>query len=229
MKAGVRAYQSTLQQGVRDQLIMDNLTKVRQILARMLTTLPDFVDRENLEAAGVLGLVEAAQSFDPNRGTDFGAFAYKRIRGAILDELRSNCPLPQHILVRWAAIRRFMETHPTEFTSERIAAGCNLSVEDVELCLEAIKLTRPEEWQDEFGLSRTSGVLSEMETAEAIERLSAAIEQLDSRRRAIVIMYYRDKLNLKEIGEVLSLHESRISRLLSQAERQLRILMQDCI
>ena len=231
MKTGVRAYQSTQQQGLRDQLILDHLVNVRHILARMMISLPEFVDRENLEAAGVLGLVEAAQSFNPTLGTDFGAYAYHRIRGAILDELRSNCPLPQHILERWSKIRRFIETRQATAqpmpSPEEIARACDLSVDEVEQCLEGIKLTRPEEWQNEFGIAAPGDLSDELEAMDRVERLAKAIEQLESRLRAIVIMYYRDELRLKEIGEVLKLSESRVSRLLTKAQMQLRFMLDD--
>lgn len=224
MDAAVRAYQSSSQQGVRDQLITNHLADVRHILGRLLVTLPDNVDRENLEAAGVLGLVEAAHHFDPTRKVEFRAFAYHRIRGAILDELRRNCPLPQHMLEKWARIRQAIDQLEGPVSIDLIAARSGYTETEVEKCFNAIRLTRPEVWQEDFGLASADGE-TEAEREDKATELAKAIEQLDDRLRVIVGMYYRDELRLKEIGEVLNLSESRVSRLLQQAHVQLKLIM----
>lgn len=224
MDAAVRAYQTSTQQASRDQLITDHLGDVRHILGRLLTTLPESVDKENLEAAGVLGLVEAAHHFDSTRNVKFGAFAYHRIRGAILDELRRNCPLPQHMLEKWAQIRQVIDEFDGPIATDQIAARCGLTDEEVENCFDAIRLTRPEVWQEEFGLSETAEH-PKLDNDDKTTRLASAIEQLDDRLKAIVGMYYRDELRLKEIGKVMGLSESRVSRLLQQAHVQLKFIL----
>ena len=85
MHSAVKAYHKVCVMDLRDRLILEHLSYVRHILGKMLGALPDYVDNENLESAGILGLVEAAGQFDPSRGTAFTTFAYQRIRGAILD------------------------------------------------------------------------------------------------------------------------------------------------
>jgi RNA polymerase sigma factor for flagellar operon FliA len=224
MEAAVRAYQSSSQKASRDQLIIDHLRDVRHILGRMLITLPESVDKENLEAAGVLGLVEAAHHFDPTRNVKFGAFAYFRIRGAILDELRRNCPLPQHMLEKWAQIRAAMERCGGFVSIDVVAARCGLTEQEVENCFDAIRLTRPEAWQEEFELG-VPDQETDLDEQDRTTQLAQAIEQLDDRLRAIVGMYYRDELRLKEIGEVMNLSESRVSRLLQQAHVQLKMIL----
>lgn len=226
MDAAVRAYQNSSQKALRDQLVIDHLGTVRQVLGRMLVTLPDSIDKENLEAAGVLGLVEAAHHFDPGRNVEFAAFAYHRIRGAILDELRRNCPLPQHMLEKWSRIREAIATFNVPVSMDLLAARSGCSTQEVEECLDAIRLTRPEAWQEEFDLAGPE-CNSELECQDRAARLASAIEQLDGRLRAIVGMYYRDNLRLKEIGEVMDLSESRVSRLLQQAVVQLRMILGD--
>src|SRR5690349_24935646 len=86
------------QQSQRDRLILSHLGLVRHVAGKLLAQLPPGLDAENLEAAGILGLVEAAAHYDPARGTQFNTYAYPRIRGAILDELRRNSPPPQQVL-----------------------------------------------------------------------------------------------------------------------------------
>lgn len=224
MDAAVKAYQNTSHQASRDQLIVDHLGEVKHILGRIAAGLPDSVDRDNLEAAGMLGLVEAAHHFRPELNVRFSAFAYHRIRGAILDELRRNCPLSQRMLERWSTIRKAVEELGGYSTIEEIAEKITLSPEEVSACMEAIRLTRPEEWHEEFGF-RVNPMLSEVEQDEKRKQLEDAIMNLDERSRAIVIMYYREEMRLKEIGETLGLSESRVSRLLSEAIRKMRVFV----
>jgi len=215
---------------LRDRLILEHLSYVRHILGRMLGTLPDYVDNENLESAGILGLVEAAGQFDPTRGTAFTTFAYQRIRGAILDELRRNCPVPQTILQHWALIREASMLLQPPLTSEKLADNTGLSVQEVENCLAAMRLTRPENWTDELGElpvpgDRETHVDADSHRAEERRQLADAIEQLPEKMRLTVTMYYMENMRMKEIGEVLSLSESRVSRLLAAAELQLKSIV----
>src|SRR5438132_1518967 len=100
------------------------------------------MDVENLEAAGTLGLVEAANHFDPDRGVQFKTYAYTRIRGAVLDELRRNCPLPQPMLQRAAKVRQAYEELQQPVTLEALATATQLSADEVADCLAALRLTR---------------------------------------------------------------------------------------
>ena len=100
------AYQRVADQQKRDALILSHLPLVKHVIGRLVGELPPGVDVENLEAAGVLGLVEAAGKYDPGRNTLFKTFAYIRIRGAVLDELRRASPLPQQMLERVSAVRK---------------------------------------------------------------------------------------------------------------------------
>lgn len=226
MEAALRAYQETAQRKQRDELIVSHLGYVRHILGRLLAELPDGVDAENLESAGVLGLVEAASQFDPNRGVAFATFAYRRIRGAILDELRRNCPLPQDILERWSKIRDAISKIETPATTEQLAAATGFTIDQIEECLEAARLTRIEPLNDDplerppgtsDGLSPQAQVLKD----EQLRLLADAIEELPERLRLVVTLYYLEGLRLKEIGEVLELSESRVSRLLARAQFEL--------
>jgi RNA polymerase sigma factor for flagellar operon FliA len=229
MEAIVRAYRHVAERNTRDQLIVDHLDFVRHVLGRIVAGLPKGVDCENLEAAGVLGLVEAAGQFDPARGVPFKTFSYPRVRGAILDELRRNCPLPQQMLQRWAIIRRAAGPGASLPDPEILAQRTGLPVEEVEECLDAIRLTRPESWREELS---SNGVYRRIDPAEGLEKadqasqLATAIEQLPRTDRLVVSMYHLDEMRLKEIGEVLNLSESRVSRILSRAEQRLRESLQ---
>jgi RNA polymerase sigma factor for flagellar operon FliA len=208
-------------------LILEHLEFVRHVLGKTIAHLPETVDKENLEAAGVLGLVEAANQYDPGRGVAFKSFAFHRIRGAILDELRRNSPLPQKMLQQISQVRRVSETMPPPVTPERIARKTGLSLEEVERTIEAMRFGRMQSC-DEAPTSLNSlrkrpatTPQAEIEDHETRQVLADAIEQLPERERLAITLYYLEDLRLKEIGALLKLSESRVSRVLSKAEFRL--------
>jgi RNA polymerase sigma factor for flagellar operon FliA len=211
------------QQSQRQGLILANLALVRHIVSRLKAKFPRGVDLENLEAAGVLGLVEAANRFDPQRGIRFETFAYLRIRGAIFDELRRNCPLPQQLLERIAIIRAAYRKLTAPVTVEQLVGATGLTTDDVVECLAALPLTRTVSWEDFSGPANfklTSPIERPDHAAEAAEQkhcLSEGIAQLPESERVVVTLYYLEDLRLKEIGALLDLSESRVSRLLKTA------------
>jgi RNA polymerase sigma factor for flagellar operon FliA len=234
MSAGLKKYKNALQKREQDGLILEHMEYVRQLLGKMLGGLPTGVDIENLEAAGTLGLIEAARKYDPGRGVTFKTFAYQRIRGAILDELRRNCPLSQQKMQQIAAVQRACESLQPPITPEDIAKESGLSVSTVEECLEAVRLTQPEPWNDlkcmvhdrwNRGGHRTPE--AEAERNEIKQILADGIEELPERERLVVTLYYLEDLRYKEIGNVLNLSESRVSRLLTRAEFRLRELVRN--
>ena len=222
-----RAYKDAQAGQQRDQLIMEHLEYAYQILGSMTPSLPAGVDKENLKAAGVLGLIEAAQNFDASRGVSFKTFAFRRIRGAVVDELRRNSPLPQKIMNQISQVRKAVETLPPPVTPESISETTGLSVEQVDECLVAMRVAMPQSWDEFSGLAdqHTTESLNpstRMEKEEQISRLASCIEKLPERERHVIMMYHLDGLRLKEIGEVLGVSESRLSRILAKAEFRLR-------
>lgn len=228
MFATTKAYENTVRDQEQDQLILDHLEFVRQVLGRLAVRLPNQCDTENLESAGVLGLIEAARNYDPQRGVAFTTYAYPRIHGAILDELRRNCPLSQTMLQSIARVRQAYESLPSPVSLEQLADAADLTVEQVSECLHSIRLANPEPWNDlhctihatwDHGSEAPSDAI-EMEEAKQV--LADGIERLPERERIVITLYHVEDLRLKEIGEVLSLSESRVSRILSQAEFRLK-------
>ena len=229
MDAGLRTYREQAERNVRDQLIMDHLSYVKNVLGRLVVELPDGIDVDNLESAGILGLVEAAGRFDSDRGVQFKTFAYTRIRGAILDELRRNCPLPQSILRQWSLIRDAWK-ELTEANSESLAKATGLSVRQVEETLAAIRFTRPEVWREDLQVKNSCrGELGSVEHQDQQQRLAEAIEQLSEQSRVVVTLYHLEQMTLKEIGIVIGRSESRVSRILAAAELELRGRLQESI
>lgn len=230
MHSAVKAYHKVCKMDLRDRLILEHLYFVRHILGKMLGGLPDTVDNDNLESAGILGLVEAAGQFDPTRGIAFTTYAYQRIRGAILDELRRNCPVPQAVLQNWTLIREASVHMNPPLTAEKLAERTGLTVEEVDDCIAAMRLTRPENWADELGElpvpgHREAEIDADSRRAEEKKLLADAIEELPEKMRLAVTMYYLEDMRMKEIGKVLELSESRVSRLVNAGELQLKSIV----
>ena len=228
MDGAVKTSQEVKTYDQRDELILEHLDYVRHLIDQLVGQLPETVDAENLESVGILGLVESANQYDPTRGASFTTFAYLRIRGAVLDELRRNCPLSQQMLSQITRIRKACEALPAPVTPEALAESTGLTVDEIEASFEAMRLTQPDSWNDPissaFSRHDQGGPTpdDQAQVAETRQILTEAITQLPEKERVIVSLYYLEDLRLKEIGEILELSPSRISRLLSRAEFRLR-------
>ena len=221
----VHEYSVTATQSARDELILNHLWLVRHLVGKLAARVPPGVDIENLESAGLLGLVEAAQRFDPARGVDFKAFAALRIRGAIIDEARRNSPLPQELLQHVKLVSKAQEQLAPPITIEALSSLTGLTADQVLDALTAIPLTQVKSLDptaEELSRVTSDASASEMERDDERRLLADAITSLPERERLIVTLYYKEDLRLKEIGEMLGLSESRVSRLLTAAQFQLR-------
>lgn len=223
MLVKTQAYSELTEQTRRNELILAHLGLVRHVLGKLAVHLPAGVDLENLESAGTLGLVEAANKFDPDRGNQFKTYAYIRIRGAILDELRRNCPLPQQMLERAAPASQGLHNPVPGASLEELAGASGLSTDEVADCLAALRLTRM--MSRDSSSDPLDACVNQRDTppdvlairSEEKELLARGIGALPERERLVVTMYYMEDLRLKEIGLLLELSESRVSRLLSAA------------
>jgi RNA polymerase sigma factor for flagellar operon FliA len=223
--AAVRAYEEAARRQQRDELILSHLDLVRHVVGRLAVHFPPGIDSENLVSAGVLGLVEAAHHFDPARGAAFRTFAYQRVRGSILDELRRNCPLPQHVLERVAVVRRAMAALPPPVSLERLAAAARLSPDETADALAAMRFGRMVAGEVDLD-GRPDPHAEEpdwpLRQLELRQKLAQEVERLPEQQRVVLMAYYNEGLRLKEIGALMGLSESRVSRLMSAALLALR-------
>jgi RNA polymerase sigma factor for flagellar operon FliA len=221
----LQEYTRTAEQTARDSLVVSHLWLVRHLTGKVTARLPAGVDIENLESAGMLGLVEAANRFDASRGVDFKSFAALRIRGAIYDEARRNCPLPQEVMQRVMLVARAQEQLTPPIHIDDLVAETGLTKDEVLDALLAMPLIRVQSLDqvvsDPARHTESSAEVS-AEQSEQKRLLADAIAALPERERLVVTLYYMEDLRLKEIGEVLKLSESRVSRLLAAAQFQLR-------
>lgn len=224
------AYRKASRENSRDRLIIECLPYVRKILSKLTVGLPAHVDRDGLESAGVVGLVKAANSYDPSRGVAFKTFAYPRIHGAIIDELRKNSPVSQQMLDHLGKIREaYMQLSPPVLP-EDLARQTGLSLSQVQDALEASRFLAPQSWNDLHCVLHSSWRESPEQPGQKLEQeevkrvLAECIERLPEKQRLVLTMYHTEELTLAEIGAVLGYSESYISRLLSEATFNLKEL-----
>ncbi len=248
MNCLVKAYEQEAQRSSaqsRDELIVSHLPLVKFLVGRIASQLPPHLDQEDLMSAAVIGLITAAERFDPSRGVQFKTFAEQRIRGTIIDELRSQDWLTRSLRDKFKKLEREFVKLEHRFgrnpTSEEVAKSLEISVDDYHQMLEEIHLlsfvSLDESWEDEdgspFGLLdilEDKGIenpQSQLMARQMLDSLTEAIEGLPEKERLVITFYYYEELNLKEIGAVLDLSESRISQLHSQAIVRLRAKMKN--
>jgi RNA polymerase sigma factor for flagellar operon FliA len=220
----------------RDTLITEHLSKVKYIADRMAAKLPPSVEKDDLYGAGVLGLLDAVERFDASRGIAFTTFAEMRVRGAILDSLRA---------LDWAsrsARRRAREIQDAfsdveqikgrAATEEEVAEYLKIPLSDLHSILQEIRgltLGNLDEPEEGTGLSLIDTVsdggyspLEYFERSEKRKLLAKFIDRLPEKERKVIALYYLEELNMKEIGVVLNVSESRVSQLRTQAILRLR-------
>ena len=210
-------------------LLEQHLPLVRRQALSLQLKLPACVELDDLIQAGTIGLLDALKRFDANQGASFATFASQRIRGAMLDELRSRDWVPRRVRRNARALDetlRLLEQRLGRAPEEReIAAALGIDLAEYrQLLLDANgsqMVALDEMGEDEIdAVSATSQALSpfaELAEGRDRERLIKAIEALPEREKLLLALYYQEDLNLKEIGAVLGVSESRVCQLHSQA------------
>ena len=227
MKHGVRAYQEQAERSRQDEFVSEHLGLVRHVVGRLQARLPSYIDGDDLVQAGLVGLVQASQSFDPNRGVPFAAFARARIEGSILDELRRNCPLPQAMRQRIARLKTATESAAPGASKEAIAEAAGLTNEEAEECRRWMESTDPSSSEASWRrLSTSIAPDQDAEREDLMQQVADAIETLPEAERLAVTLYYMEDLRQKEIAQVLGVTASGVSRMLHRGLDRLREVLQ---
>ncbi len=231
MNSGTKVYKRSATGADRERLILENIDYVGKILSTMSVATNDPDERENLKSAGMVGLIESANSFDNTQGIQFRTFAFPRIRGAIIDELRKLAPVSQLMLQQIGLIKKAYQQLESPVSPEVLAKKTKLTLDQVRASLEAMRFLEPEDWNDLSSVVHQSWKATEsapegrIEKQEMRQLLANSIQQLPEKERLVVTLYYTEELNLTEIGAVLSLSESRVSRILAAARFRLKELI----
>jgi RNA polymerase sigma factor for flagellar operon FliA len=203
----------------------------------MMARLPASVEVDDLIQVGLIGLMDAVARFDGTQGAQFESYATQRIRGAMLDELREADWLPRHVRQKSrqieTAIHKLEQRNGRSPSEQEISAELGMPIDQYQSMLGDVKCSQLlyyEDFSDEDSASflerylvdGSSDPLAVLEDEGFRDSLIAAIHHLPERERSMMGMYYEQDMNLKEIGAVLGVSESRVCQLHSQAVARLR-------
>ena len=226
--------------GLRDRLVVNYSPLVKYVAGRISGRISGVVDQEDVLSWGILGLLDAVESYDPVRRTKFESYAISKIRWSILDELRKADPLPRRVRLRAREAERArgelaqrLGHAPTE---EEVAGELGVGIGEhlafLERCSRAQVGSLEAHLDPDGGAGGTLHELvpdrsapdpeSAAEMAEVRSRLTQAIAELGERERVVTTFYFYEGLTLREIGKALNLTEGRISQILRRALTQLR-------
>lgn len=227
-------------QETREQLVLAYLHLVKYQAGRLAIYFKNYYELEDLESAGIPGLISAVDKFNPEKKVKFETYATIRIRGAIYDWVRSLSWVPRTIYSEarkveeaLAQLEQKLGREPDDFEA---ADYLNISVEEYHSLLEKVApvvVVSIEASQNDTADclnkaaadSGVEGVLDEIEAVETKKALAAAIAQLPERDQLVISLYYYEGLTLKEVGKVLGVSESRVAQLNSRSLLRLRKLI----
>src|SRR5262249_31860513 len=221
---------------VRERLILEHLPQVRLIARRIQERLPESVSLDDLVSTGVIGLISAIDNFDPRHNVKLKTYAEYKIRGAILDSLRGLDWAPRQkrrrakqIEAAISVAEQRLKRAPTE---EDITRELGISIDEYHewlveirgLNVASLEYAGGDQGKDLLHYLPDGGDLPSdaLERSELERLLATTIEGIPAIERTVLSLYYKEELTLREIGQVVNLHESRISQLKSQAILRLR-------
>ena len=224
----------------KNKLITEYAPLIKFIAQKIAIRLPSNIELDDLISSGVIGLMDAIDKYDPTRDNKFKTYAEFRVRGAILDELRAQDWVPRSIRDKSKLLDRTMVQLESDLgrvpTDEEISKALNMSMEEYH---DLINQVRPvsllpihdtqnfnnvdkKSLLDVIEGSKMNNPLVQLNLKTVKDVVTQAIEELPERQRLVLSLYYYEDLNLKEIGKVLRVTESRVSQLHAQAVARLR-------
>jgi RNA polymerase sigma factor FliA len=230
----------------RERLVVTYSPLVKYVAGRMASSLPTHVEEADLVSYGLLGLIGAIERYEPEREIKFETFAVSRIKGAVIDELRSLDWVPRSVRARAREIEKVhgklenaLQRTPTE---EEMAEELDMDLDEFRGALLEIASSSVLALDDLWTVADAGGgqislldtirdpaavdPQEEIDATELKDRLAEAIEALPDRERLVIALYYYENLTLREIGEVLGVTESRVSQLHTKAVLGLRSNLQ---
>ena len=238
IQALINEYKVSASEQVKGQIVDQMLPLVKSIVGKINRPSNSLTDFEDLFDIGVMGLLEALESFDANKGIQFNTFAYYRIRGSIIDYLRSIDELPRTKRTAYGkaqdAINRLQQLYGRTPSNQEVADELDMSLTDYEQLLGIVQQRAAlslDAGSDQDDLTPVSFSLeddtfsapdSNLIAKETSTFLQAAIESLPKREQIILMLYYYEEYTLKEIASVVNLSEARISQIIGKILMDLR-------
>lgn len=226
----------------RDKLIIQYIYLVRYAVGRVKVTLPSTISIEDIAGYGVEGLINAIERFSPQRNTRFETYALIRVRGAILDRIRTEDFLPRSIRKKIKDIKQATETLKQELgrmpTTTEIANYLDMEPEKVtQILSEDVVVTSiydkkgtSDDSMEVIDTIEDTGKLTpheRMEEENVKSDLQKALQRLPERERTLMVLYYQENMTMKEIGEAMGMSESRVCQLHAQAIMKLKNILNE--
>ena len=226
----------------RDTLIVQYIYLVRYVVGRVKVSLPTTISIEDIASYGVEGLINAIERFSPQKNTRFETYALIRVRGAILDRIRSEDFLPRSVRKKIKDIKQAAEYLKQEFgrtpTTTEIANYLEMDPDKVnQIMSEDVVVTSIYEKRgssedsmeiiDTIEDSNKLNPQEQMEEKDVKSDLQRALQRLPERERVLMVLYYQENMTMKEIGETLSMSESRVCQLHAQAIMKLKNILNE--
>jgi RNA polymerase sigma factor for flagellar operon FliA len=236
-----REYRKTKNGGIRERLVTQYAPLVKYVAGKVAITMPHNIEFDDLVGFGQFGLLDAIDKFDPNKGVKFKTYAVVRIRGAIIDELRSIDWVPRSIRQKAREVENVIGTLEAQLgriaTDHEIADALGMTEADYGKTLMKISCTTMLSLNDvwfsgdendkisigeslEASMSLNPDVMMEMTEVKRV--INESLKELPEKEKQITILYYYEGLTLKEIGHILGVTESRVSQLHTKAIIHLR-------
>ena len=241
----LKDYNSKIDAETRDEIIIEYSPLIRYIAQKIAARLPSNIELDDLISCGAIGLMDAIDKYDPTRDNKFKTYAEFRIRGAMLDELRSQDWVPRSVREKAKLIERSYQKLEGELgrsaTDEEMCKELNITKDEFHDLLNKAKSVSLLNIDDSASFNRgdkklmmgllehrrSSNPFTAVNFKKGRERIKEGIKSLPERQRLVLSLYYYEDLNLKEIGRVLDVTESRVSQLHTQAIIQLRIKLKN--
>ncbi len=225
-----------IEPGKKEQIILQHYNMVKYMALRLASRLPNHVSLDDLFNTGIIGLIDAIDKFDETQGIQFETYARIRVRGAMLDEVRSMDWIPRSLRQKsnelertCLALERKLGYYPSD---EEVAVSMEISLDDYYRLLDEVKgiSLMPEEIGEVLAEGKRSGSLAtesdelfkDVYAKELKKHLAEGIASLSKKEQLALSLYYYDELTMKEVGAVMGYTESRISQIHTKAILKLR-------
>lgn len=223
-------YRETRSSDIREEIVHIYLDLVNIVAGRLAISLPSYIEKDELISCGFFGLLDAIERYEPARGNKFETYASLRIRGSIIDSLRSKDWLPTSLRQK---IKKYEKTVAElenflgrSAKDEEIAEKLEISLEELTELLSKINVSTviplEEYMKTEVANSSQINPFENIEFEESKEALAKAISLLPEKEKMVITLYYYEELTLKEISLILKLSEARVSQLHTKAVIRLK-------